>query len=247
MRVHRIVFRLDFQRPNFAIIDSPGTVMKTLSDMGEQYWPDFRDESANRRVSTSKVDAEKGTFREMAVEPTHLSVVFESAAGIDLNSVDADETLSTLFKGIHSLCETFKVNDIQRAGIRLSVLGQIKGGTPSLFPLFNKLFDQHLVGSVKESLGDIKDTGIAFDGEGADKLGYHCRFGPFDASEASKYFTATTAKKMTDETSANLIFDLDIFELKFAMTVSAAKWSKSPLAKAKQLTSSVEEYLTKIL
>jgi hypothetical protein len=241
-----MVFRLDFQRPNFDIINSPGTVMKILSGMGEQYWPEFKDDSANRRVSTSSVDKEKGTLRQITVEPTAITFVLELATGIDLNSVDTDDAVSALFKGIHSLCDAFNINEIQRAGIRFTALGEIKESTSGLGAVFNKLIDGELVRSVNASLGDIKDIGLAFDGEGADKLCYHCRLGPFEVNEAAKYLTAPTAKVVEDIGSpTNLIFDLDIYEEKFAMTVSAAKWSKRPMAKAKQLALEVQSYLSK--
>lgn len=248
MRVHRLIFRLDFQHPNFDIINSPGTVMRILSDMGEKYWPEFQDDSANRRVTTANKDKEEGTFRQMTVEPTALNFSFESAVGIDINFLDTNETIASLFKGIHALCENFKINEILRAGIRFTILSSIKEGNPSLNTLFGELFDSQLICNVASNLGEIKDFGLAFDGNGLDKLSYHCRFGPYDSSDAQKHFTVAIAKKIEEDGApANLIFDLDLFEAKFALTVSAAKWSKNPKLKAKKLAEEIEAYLTERL
>lgn len=244
MRVYRLIFRLDFQRPNFDIIDSPGTVMRILNEMGEKYWPEFQDDSINRKVVTTNNDKEKGTFRQMTVEPTAVTFSFESTVGISINSLDTDETIVALFKGVNALCDNFKINEIERAGIRFTILSSVKEGNPSLEPLFGVLVDSRLVSNVTSHLGNIKDFGLSFDGEASDKLSFHCHFGPYGPGEAKKRFTPTTAKKMEEDGApANIIFDIDLYEAKFAMTVSAAKWSKKPTLKAAKLATEVEAYL----
>lgn len=216
--------------------------------MGDKYWPEFVDDSANRRIIAKSTDSEKGTFRQISVEPTVLNFVLESTKGIDLDSFDTDKTLSILFKGINDLCDKFMVNEIQRAGIRFTMLSRIKEGNPDLKPSFNVLFDSKLLSNVTSSLGGINDYGIVFEGEGLDKLGYRCQIGPYEVSEARKYFSETTANKLAEEdVDANFICDLDLYEAKFAMTVSAAKWSINPQRKAKQLSASIEAYLSERL
>lgn len=248
MRVYRQIFRLDFQHPNFEIINSPGTVMRILSEMGEKYWPEYQDDSANRKIVTTNKDKDKGIFRQMTVEPAALTYLFESTEGISFDSLDTNETLATLFKGVHALRETFKINEIERAGIRFIALSSIKDGNPSLEPFFGELIDSQLVRSITSNVGGIKDFGLSFDGEASDKLSYHCHLGPYAANEAKKYFTSGTANKMEkDGVSANLIVDLDLFETKFAMTVNAAKWSKTPSLKAKKLVAEIEAYLSERL
>lgn len=245
MRVHRLIFRLDFQKPNFDIVNSPGAVMQILSDMGDQYWPAFQDDSANRRVSATNIIKEKGIFRQISVEPINLNFAFESVAGVDINSLDMDDTFSTLFKGVRAICGKFGIQEIQRAGIRFFILSNIQQGNFRLSPSFKGLLDPQLVEKVNTTLGEIRDIGLSFDGESSDKLSYHCRFGPYEANEAQKYFPGTTSNIFEEnKVNANFIFDLDLFEEKFVMTVNADKWSKGPIQKAQELVKEIEKYLS---
>lgn len=222
--------------------------MRIFGEMGEKYWPEFQDDTANRKVVATNNDKEKGIFRQMTVEPTAMTFSFESTKGVDINSIETDETLATLFKGVQAICDEFAINEIERAGIRFTIMSSIKNGNPSLEPLFGVLIDTQLVNAVTTKLGGIKDYGLSFDGEATDKISYHCHFGPYKNIESKKYFTATTAKKMEEEGAPlNLIFDVDLFESKFAMTVNANKWSKTPTLKAKQLAEEVVAYLSERL
>jgi len=218
--------------------------MKILSEMGERYWPDFKDDSANRRVITTNIDKDNGEFRQITVEPTALIIAFESVEGVHIESLDTNETLGTLFKGIQSVITTFGLNDIQRAGIRFSVLNSVGEKFQKLNTVFSKMYESQLQGIISDRLGSINDIGLAFDGESSDKLKYHCKLGPYSVSEAAKFFSATTATKMEENGStANLIIDLDLFEEKFALTVNAHKWTKMPTRKANQLTSEIAAYV----
>lgn len=245
VRVYRLIFRLDLQQPSFEIINSPGTVMRIINDMGDKYWPELLDDATNRRIIAKSTDAEKGTFRQISAEPTSMNFVFESAEGIDIDSLDTDKNLAILFKGISALCDNFKINEILRAGIRFTMLSSLKEDNPNLKFCFGELFDSQLIRKVTSRLGAIKDYGFVLEGEDLDKLSYRCQLGPYEVSEANKYFSATTAKKMEENSlPVNLIYDLDLYEAKFAMTVSAAKWSMKPRLKAKQLSAEIESYLS---
>lgn len=242
VRVHQQIFRLDFQYPNFDIIDSPGTVMRILSEMGDKYWSEYQDDSTNRKVVTTSRDEKKGTLRQITVAPTVLTYIFESSEGVNLESLDANETLATLFKGVQAILEKFKINDIERAGIRFVILGSIKEGNPKLESHFCNLADKTIIRDITSNLGSISDFGLSFDGQAADKLKYHCHLGPYSSiTESKKRFNVETSKKMEEDgLLANLILDLDFYEEKFAMTVNAAKWSKAPAIKAIKLAKEIE-------
>lgn len=218
--------------------------MKILSEMGDRYWPDFKDDSTNRRVITSNIDKDKGEFRQITVEPTALIIAFESADGVHIESLDTNETLGILFKGIQSIITTFGLNDIARAGIRFSILNSIGDKFPKLNAVFAGMYEAQLQEIISARLGSINDIGLAFDGESSDKLKYHCKLGPYGVDEATKFFSSSTATKMVEiGSSANLVVDLDLFEEKFALTVSAQKWAKTPTQKANQLISEITAYV----
>lgn len=244
--VHRFIFRLDFQKPNFNIVNSPGTVMQLIQEMGEKYWDEIQDDAASRKIAAVTKDLEKGIIRQITVEPMVLNFAYDSAKGIEIDALEGHATIEKLFDGVHKLCEHFKIDKIERAGVRLIALSSIKEDCPELE--FQHLFDGPVLNSVESSLGKITDTAMVFDGEGPDKLNYHCRFGPHKADQLERYFQRDTVKIMKEVAEpCNLVFDLDFFELKFAMTVSAAKWSKAPIKKAKQVIKEIETYLSEKL
>lgn len=246
MRVHRLIFRLDFNRPNFAIIDSPGRVMQLLSEMGgAEYWPEFQDSAASRTISGSARDEKDGTFRQFTSEPTAMHFLIESVNGFNFSSLTSDKTISTLFKGVHSFCEAFKIENFSRVGIRFIVLGNVTTTAPSLLPKVESLIDKELHDCVRSTLGEVKDVGWAFDGEEADKLKYHFRMGPYAMDETKKYFSAETAKRIEESGGvANFVSDLDFYEQNFAMTVRASQWCKEPIDKSQKLLVSVDQFLS---
>lgn len=246
MRVHRLIFRLDFQRPNFAIIDAPGTVMRMISEMGDtKYWSEFQDSSSTRAIAGTTRDPEGGTFRQFSVEPTAIFFSFESSNGISLTTLGSDSTIGSLFKGVHAICETFKAELFSRAGIRFIVMDNIPTTASGLLPKVESLFDNELLNHINSTLGTVTDMGFGLDGESDDKLKYHLRFGPRTAGEATKYFSAETAKQLEESgNTANFIADIDFFEQDFAMTVRAYQWCKAPIEKAQKITKAVTEFIS---
>lgn len=246
MRVHRLIFRLDFRRPNFAIIDAPGTVMRMISEMGDAtYWSEFQDSSSTRAIAGTTRDLKEGMFRQFSVEPTAMFFVLESTKGIRFASLGSDSTIGSLLKGVHTVCEAFKAEQFSRAGIRFIAMGSIPTTAPSLLPTAESLLDNQLLNRISSTLGTVTDIGFALDGESDDNLKYHLRFGPHKAGEAKKYFSAETAKQLEDGgNNANFIADIDIFEQDFAMTVRANQWCKAPIEKAQKITRAVTEFIS---
>jgi hypothetical protein len=246
VHVHRLIFRLDFQRPNFSIIDAPGTVMRLLSEMGEaEYWPEFKDASATRSISVSAHDAEGAIFRQFSVEHGSLYFVFESVPGRSVSSIFGEKTVANLFKGIHTFREHFDISQFSRAGIRFIALGNVKAKGDNLLPNFSSLIDRDLRGCVTGILGDPKDVGVAFDGEGADKIGYHVSFGPYGAEEGKKHFSPQIAKKIEEKkASSNLVIDTDFFELNFAMTVKAPQWCAQAVEKTQKFHEAIKQLVS---
>jgi hypothetical protein len=242
---HRVIFRLDFSRPSFRIIDAPGVVMKLLGEMGDdEYWPEFKDASATRTISVSAREEKSAVFRQFSVEPTALHFLMDCKGGVNLHTLLTDVNISPLFKGVHSLCEHFEISDFSRAGLRIIALSTIGAGRVSLLPKAVALVDSALIGNVRKTLGNVTDVGIAVDGQSDDKLGYHLRVGPYSHVEAQKYFDAEIAKGIVGADSrANFVADLDFFEVNFSMTVKASQWCKVPLDKAEKVLSAMSQSL----
>lgn len=250
MRLHRLIFRLDFQGPSFEIIDAPGKVMKLLSEMGQekQYWPEFQDSVNSRIITVQAVDEKDWVFRQFSSEPTEMNFVFESARGLTLDSFESDMTLTTLFRGINALCDEFKIEKFARAGLRMFVLGTVPtdDADKTLLAKFESFFDKNLIESIGSRLGRIRDLALVLEGDEADRLHYRFWAGPYSSSEAKKYFASQTIKGMDElGVSANFISDIDFSELNFAMTVRPLQWCRGPIAKAKKILEDIENILAK--
>lgn len=217
--------------------------MRILNDMGDEYWSEFQDTTASRTISGSSDDKKNGTSRRISVEPTTLNFVFESAAGVAIDALLQTETVATLFKGVQELIERFEIHEFERAGIRFVVLSAIKKGVPIPKEKFNRLFDQQLIGCINSKFGTIDDVGLSVDGEGPDKLKYHCRLGPYTDEDLKKQQFTKHVASLVEESGIkrNVIFDLDLYEQKFALTVKPSKWALGPIEKSQKLVTELEK------
>ena len=211
--------------------------MRLIAEMGpEDYWPEFKDSASNRIISVSQANNDSGIARQFTVEPTSINFQVDSAKGLPPSAVLSNEHVSTLFKGIQSFCEAFKITDLARAGLRTLVLATV-GDSKDAVKRAAGTLNAEMVAAVENVLGAITDVGVAFDGEGSDKLQFHMRVGPYSSQEAPKYFEQSVADAMTSQ--ANFIADLDFFEINFSMTVRAMQWSRAPVEKVEKLLSKV--------
>lgn len=236
MRIHRLIFRLDFQRACLDMLDQPGRVMRMLQGMGDDFWPEFKDAVATRTIASKAIDESKGTLRQITIEPTEINFVFETVSGLELQHILTNETVGTLFKGVAEICDYFKIDKFSRAGVRFFVLGSLQESTLSPLERGRSLIDGKLCSGVAEIAGEIKDVGLAFDGSSKDGLMYHLRLGPYISSQASEIFSAPKiSSQLEDSKELDFMADIDFYEQNFQMTIKPSQWCKEPINKAGKL------------
>jgi len=245
MLVCKIIFRLDFRRQNFEILDSPGKVMKIMHELGEEFWSEFQDTPQSRVLTAVFRDKEGcSRFRQLTVDPSMLNFMIEDAKGIELTGLESNESYVMIFKGIQALCDTFKISELQRAGLRFYCLGSIGDNNTDLRSVFEKFIDDSLLGIIRTSIGGPEDYGIHLDGSDKDKIKYHLQFGPYAKEEARRYFEQVH-EQITERMSGNFICDLDMYEENFALKYTRPiVWTKPLVTKAQKLTKGIEELIS---
>lgn len=246
MLVYKMIFRLDFRRQNFDILDSPGKVMKIMHELGEKFWSEFQDTPQSRVLSAVFRDNERcSRFRQLTVDPSMMNFTLQDAKGIELAGLASNDSYITLFKGIQELCDTFKINELRRAGLRFLCLGSIGDNNTDLRPVFETFLDGDVLKIIQTSIGDQEDYGIHLDGFDKDKIKYHLRFGPYRKEEAGRYFEQVH-EQITEGTSANFICDLDLYEENFALKYQqrSIAWTKPLVIKVQKLTDSIAELIS---
>ena len=243
MQVCKVIFRLDFRRVCFELMDRPGVIMRLLNQLGDSYWDGFQDSPASRMVQATFYQKEGTAQRQFSVEPTNLNFSFQDAKGCEISSLESNETFSSLMKVATLICEEFSVKEFQRAGLRLVCLGQIGPKGTSLIPVFAKLVDGALLRQISDSLGIPEDYGLQLDGQGADKIKYHTMLGPYMEKD-SKVFFDKVEKHIYTPSEKNLILDLDLYEESFDMTIKPNAWARPLLLKASNLAKKSEAAIT---
>lgn len=240
MSVHSLIFRIDFRKTNYEIIDSPGRIMSIFSSMGENCWNEFADGQSTRAV-TANFAKDNALYRQVTIEPTSINFALETKKPIELSTIDRDENYILLMKSVTQLCDEFKIHELRRAGLRTISLNSICDNK-DLKPLFSRVYDGDIITSTESILGKGTDFGVVIDGEDKDKISYHLKFGPYSKDESSKYFPKLN--KSIGELDNNLIFDIDLYEENFALTIKPAKWASSLLLKSSKFKGQIEKSLT---
>lgn len=228
MPVCRLLFRLDFKRVNTDIVDRPGKVMKMLLDAPEQFWSGISDQAQNRTITARHTAADGRAYRHLSVEPTVLSGLIETSAGIPLKELEKDDIFDTLAATVTNLCSEFKISDLARFGFRAICLDKIGMNKSGVANAFRSYFEPSVIERTEDSLGPITDYGMAFDGASRDQVSYHFKCGPFDSSETSKYFEQINEIASDFDT----IWDIDLYETDLALErVAFDRWCRPYIAK----------------
>ena len=241
MSIHRLIVRLDF-KPNFDIIDRPGSIMRLVEDSaGQDYWRELRENRDQRQViAIMRRDGKSANF---TVEPSSVNFGYEAIEGLDFRRLADNDDISFLIKLMQDICAHFSVIAIERVGIRFFYFNKVLPSLDDVKRGFNQLYDRSLLDSTREHVGDIKDYLISFDGASDDKVEYHFKMGPYHQSEASKYLKELASEFMKNE-EPNFICDLDLYENSISIPkVSFVKWLRPFIDKANKLLVNVESII----
>jgi hypothetical protein len=245
MKIHRLIYRLDYPT-SYELMDRPGEVAKILEATRRGLFDDIG-ETGQWRATTARSSNVKGTSVEMTVDPKSIVAVMERVDGVD----PAKLAETSLFDGITAVmdefCRVFKLGPFTRGGFRLFILESIGVGPEAVRAKCLQSFGTDVSGAVIGNLGEIRDVGFNFDGQSADKISFHCRFGPYvGKSEVERYFPKT-GKDFPEKTIYDLIFDIDQYEENFSYSAATSRRWWRPLAKnAEQVVDSVAKALARL-
>lgn len=176
-KLARLIFRLDFTKPLTAYINEPGTALDILHSKQPDFLNDLR-ESSNRTISGTFY-AKNKIYREINFHPTNVNGTVEYLDGdTDFETIDKDSTFSGLGEISQKFFERFSIPDINRAGIRFFVVDDAPIFRTSALNDFIGRIDSDFVKTTSETLGEISDTAVVFEGKASDEISYRLQFGP---------------------------------------------------------------------
>jgi hypothetical protein len=214
MPVHSLIFRFDFAKVNFSIIDSHGRIMSILDKAPNDTFSDYREMLQPRKVQGIYKSDNGDTARILTTEPTSLNVLLESAKGYELSSLRQDQTFNDILKVTSTIFDEFHINEIKRFGFRIKYFDKITPEHDQAFKLFSNVYSKHIVNAIDKALGSITDYMIAFNGSDKDSVNYHIKFGPYSIEDRTIYLSELKDTK-TILKDYNLIYDIDLFEEDF--------------------------------
>jgi len=241
MPVFKMIFRLDFDKPKFSVVDNAGAIMQMMTDNAAIPWIDFRNEVAGGGVSAHYTALDSSSHQQITIQPANLNFLLEDSKGIDLSRVELHQPLADLFKIVHAFNDQYHIAGLKRAGIRFVYLSDV-GTTKQADTLFESALASRFLDNIKQEIGAPNDYGIAINGIAEDKLGYNFKAGPLRDSNIDGHF-AITKELLKNEPKRSMMVDLDFFEENFVLSVRGKKWSEAAIRKAQKLTAQLEELL----
>jgi len=246
MPIYRLVFRIDFE-PVFDIFDSKGKIMRILLDEkmdDSKFLPDLLEDSKSHAV-LAKFTNKDEDIRTFTVEPTSLSASFESINGAECSALGSHIVFHKFIKLANIFRQEFSINDLKRCGLRLLHFDTIGIHDCSSIQQFKSIIDNRIAHEIEQTVGNITDIGLAFDGAHDDKTKYHIKFGPYSTDGIDKYFVHI-AEKFDETTEHDTIIDIDIYEEDFRInnTVSFIKWCNPIIEKANKSVNVITSRLT---
>lgn len=231
MPLHRLLHRLDYPFNEF-ICDRPGSVIRTMMDVGKQRIPEVNDSAPNRTLITEGV-SEDVRWR-LQFTPLNAFVGIEWASPRNIGTVLKDADASAIFDVVTAVFDISHIDLMNRAGLRLFSYTDIQHESP-LHACLSKL-DKGITSVVERSAGEITDVGINFDGKIDGGLTYSLRHGPYFKSEQHKYFELLKEDWELGDVY-NFIVDVDFAQSNFRMKGQGPyKWSRALLERAQHLT-----------
>ena len=243
MAVHRVIFRLDFD-PAFAMINVPGTILKSLSETVPDYFSEFSHETSAHKISGKFQDDVVG--RSITIEPSTIVLEIKSKEPIKLLNFPTHQHIKPAVEIITALCSEFKIGQIKRSGLRCFYFFKIFTDRGKALSAFQKAVQTPLIEIIKGQFGEIKDYGITFQGSHPDKLNYRCMVGPYLDNEAEKYLPAKYAK-LIEEQKYDFTSDLHIYEKDFNLAgTPLPRWLNAVSTRMKNSVEATEKYLVEV-
>lgn len=243
-----MIFRLDY-KVNYDITSRPGTVMRLLDSMGDEYEDDLRENQQRRQVLA--LYKTKDISSSLTVDPNSISCTIESLEGTPFGNIaEKYKVFHDLLKIVDLICKEFSINELTRSGFRIFYFNHLLDDA-QIYKSFYSFYSKELTQGLEENLGGISDVAIIFDGSNEDKLLYHLKAGPYTVKdeatnkETSRYMPEL-AKEFETKHDYNFVCDLDIYENNVAIPYGAfVRWCKPHLLRAQKSIENIEKLIEK--
>jgi hypothetical protein len=246
MPVHRAIFRLDFPL-NYGVIDAPGKLLELLNTaVPEGFWESMQDSVKDRAIGTKFSDAESpSVYRSILISPTFIIFNIEEVAGFGSLELTEKPTTKILIELASTICDRYKIQDINRAGLRLWTFDEVTPATGTILSMISRQINSKLTEMISAKVGAIADVGLAFNGAIDAHAKYHVRFGPcLQAELESNKYIEKINKKFIESTKVNLVFDIDMYEEAFSLKGRrVAAWIKHQAMTANILEKNITNLL----
>ena len=245
MPICRFIFRLDF-KVNFDIIDSPGKILRLLSDLKKGNEPLFLDlsEDGQKRLITGRyISREKKKSYNFTVEPISIHGGMEAVEGVDIEKLEDNDILINLVKTTNKLRKEYHIADLVRCGFRMIFFDNIGDSVENVTLAIKKMLNNNFIQEFTSNIGNIEDIAIALDGTHEDAIKFHFRCGPYHKDEAQKkQYLSLFASTIDKDQEFNFIADLDFYEENFSLAeaVSFQKWLQPVISKANNSISTIK-------
>jgi hypothetical protein len=224
MQIHKVIFRFDFAEGNLDILDGPGRVVRTINEGAKKYWQDYKENPSKHLVSAHFIEKDS-LLRRFTVEPKAIVGQLETTTAIPITRLEHNAEFMHLLGAADRIRKEYSVGSFQRLGLRMWAFDVVGNGSPEdSRRAFQKAISAKLVGVTEAGLGGITDYGIKLDGK-QESIYYHLHTGPYQPSEAERYFENDVQSGFERIEQYNMICDLDVYEHQFEIgSVSLSKW-----------------------
>ncbi len=227
-KIVKLIFRLDFD-VNFRVMDQPGKAFECLLSPPEGFWNNIGESVEGRAIRASY--SERFLYRNATIDPSTINGVFEILPGVDFEDISENITFNGYSKMVSEFCSVFNIDKINRAGLRIMLFENYGEKFSNPIEKFRGIFNPSFLKSFNSSIGDIKDSGIIFNGVTKDSLNFKINFGGFHNTDIMR-FTNTIGNNMDKETfetvsKNHLSADIDLSENDFSFKgLTLKKWAK---------------------
>jgi hypothetical protein len=230
-QIVKLIWRLDYG-VSYAYIDRRGAALNILSNTVEKFWDAIGDGQIPMSF-VARTDKDEH-FRTCSLETTNVNGSIEWRTGIELGRALQDVSFRGADRIVRELLKILEIKSLSRAGIRVLCTEKFADGRRAAHERVLQLINAELRKKTESAVGLIRDTGIIFEGETADRFNYRATFGPYE----KKNIELVLEKKPTAAEhellgEADLFFDIDLFETNFSFTEhSLFRWANTKVAKA---------------
>ncbi|MDO8863716.1 hypothetical protein Q6D67_18650 [Haliea sp. E1-2-M8] len=217
--------------------------MRHLESLGKDYWKSVGQDRNNGRISGNRHDEGNGKSCVLIFEPTTLIMDIEYVSGVSVAKLHLEEDFDKLTRLMEGLLTEFSIKNVRRVGMRC-----FSFFAPAPYEQVTRSFAS-FIGSgysklIESTLGEIKDFGIALDGQN-ESLQYHHRAGPARPEEATRQLQRLGSELMQKE-DFTAVCDIDVYETGITTTYAPPrKWARDAaqlmLSSFRALESSLKE------